>query len=401
MKGTVYINNGKWYYRVKLPGDRTRTLHKLCAPGHDTAMGADRPRELAVQAAWRIWEAHTKRPASTFVQSATVEDVCAAYCEHAKTYYRRQDGTPTSEVTSIPLSLRPLRDLYADTPVTALTHQDMIRVRDTIIGWKTCSRSTVNFYMARIRRMWAWALDEGLIGAQVKAELSQVQPMKPNRTALREPVPVLAVPDDEIERVCAISPDNFADMVRLHRLTGMRPEEVCAMKWEHIDTTATPWIYRPPFFKTQWRGMIRAVLIGPKARAILSKYRDADFDGFPFCPARVIASGTKLANGRNKRRPLVEVAASVPTKRGISCWNTETYTSALRTYCRQANIKPYWTANRLRHSFATQVRREFGIVKAGFLLGHSHGSRITDGYSREAAVDEIVREAGDVIERIG
>jgi len=164
------------------------------------------------------------------------------------------------------------------------------------------------------------------------------------------------------------------------------------MTWANIDTTRTPWIYRPPFFKTQWRGMIRAVLIGPKARAILSKYRDDDFDGFPFSPARLIADGLK--GGRQQ-------AASIPTKRGIKCWITGTYTTAVRVYCGKAKLKDEWTPNRLRHSFATQVRREFGITKAGYLCGHSNGSRITDGYSREAAVDEIVREAGDVIERIG
>lgn len=391
MKGTVYVNNGKWYYSVRLPGKLKREFFKLCAPGHDVAMSADRPRELAVAAAWRIWENANRKPATTFVASAKVEDICAAFVEHAKTYYKRQDGTPTSEQASIPLSLRALLDLYGETPVTALTHADMIRVRDTIISWNTCSRSTVNFYMARIRRMWAWALDEGLIGAQVKAELSQVQPMKPHRTALREPVPVLAAPDDVVDAVCKVAPANFADMVRVHRLTGMRPEEVCAMRWEHIDTSRKPWIYRPPFFKTQWRGMIRAVLIGPKARKILAKYRDNDFDGYPFSPARLIADGFK--GGRAQ-------AASIPTKRGITCWITGTYTIALRTYCVKAKCA-VWTANRLRHSFATQVRREFGIVKAGYLLGHSNGSRITDGYSREAAVDEIVREAGDVIERIG
>ncbi|MBR4604529.1 MAG: hypothetical protein IKO43_06775, partial [Kiritimatiellae bacterium] len=50
----------------------------------------------------------------------------------------------------------------------------------------------------------------------------------------------------------------------------------------NIDTAATPWVYRPPFHKTQWRGMLRAVLIGPRARKILEKYRDGDFDGYPF-----------------------------------------------------------------------------------------------------------------------
>lgn len=392
MKGTVYVNNGKWYYAVKLPGDLKRKAHPLCAPGHDVAMSADRPRELAVAAAWRIWERETKRIPTTVVKSKTVEDICAAFCKHAETYYRRPDGTPTSEQASIPLSLRAIRDMFGDTPVTELTHADMIKVRDKIISWNTCSRSTVNFYMARIRRMWIWALDEGLITAQVKAELTQVQPMKPNRTRLREPVPVLAVPESDIEAVCAVSPDNFADMVRVHRLTGMRPEEVCAMKWEHIDTSREPWVYRPPFFKTQWRGMIRAVLIGPKARALLSKYHDADFDGYPFSPARIIADGFK--GGRNQ-------AASIPTKRGIVCWNTGTYTMALRNYCVKVKIKPAWTANRLRHSFATDIRRQFGITVASYLCGHSNGSRITDGYSREAAVDEIIREGGPAIEKVG
>ena len=60
-----------------------------------------------------------------------------------------------------------------------------------------------------------------------------------------------------------------------------------------------------------------------------------------------------------------------------------------------------WTPNRLRHSFATEVRKKFGIRTAGALLGHSDGSRITDGYSREAAVDELVREYGGVIEKLG
>lgn len=399
MKGTVYVNNGKWYYAVRLPGERKRKARKLCAPGHDVAMSADRPRELAVQAAWRIWEAAVAKPSSLYVKAATVEEIAAAYCEWIKTYYRRADGTPTSEQASIPLSLRAVRDLYGETPVTALTHADMVRTRETIISWGTCSRSTVNFYMARVRRMWEWALDQGLIPAKVKAELCQLQPLKPNRTTLREPVPVLAAPDDDIEAACAIAPENFADMVRVHRLTGMRPEELCAMTFEHIDRSRVPWVYRPPFFKTQWRGMVRAVLIGPKAREIISKYDDGDFGGYPFSPARIIAQGIALANGHH-HQTMTKITANIPTKRGIEHWITGTYTNAVRAYCRKAKVKE-WTANRLRHSFATEIRRKYGIVMAGVLLGHSNGSRITDGYSREAAVDEIVRTAGSVIEEIG
>ena len=399
MQGTVYDNNGKWYYRVRFPGELKRKAHPLCAPGHDVAMSTDRPRELAVQAAWRMWEEHARPLPTTVVKSRTVEEVCAAYCEHAKTYYRRADGTQTSEVKSVPLSLRPLREMFGATPVTALTHADMVSVRDMIASWGTCSRTTVNFYMARIRRMWAWALDEGLVGATVKAELTQVQPLKPNRTKLREPVPVKPVGEDDLGKVLKVAPENFADMLRVHRLTGMRPEEVCAMRWEHIDTSSTPWIYRPPFFKTQWRGQVRAVLIGPKARKILSKYRGDDFGGYPFSPARLIADGFRSPTKGEASRSDPK-RASIPNKRGIACWNTGTYCTAIRAYCNRAKATR-WTPNRLRHSFATQVRREFGIAVAGCLLGHSMGMKITDGYSREAAVDEIVRTGRAAIESIG
>lgn len=389
MKGTIYNNNGKWYYAVRLPGEKKRKAYPLKAAGHDVALSADRPRELAIQAAWRIWENASKRKPTTTVEQKTVESICAAYCEHAQTYYRRADGEQTSEVHLARLALRVLRDIYGSQSPAALTHADMLHVREVMASDGTLSRTTVNAYMARMRRMWTWALDAAMISATVKAELTQVQPLKPNRTQLREPVPVMPVSDADIEKTKAAMPENVADMVAVHRLTGMRPEEVCAMRWQFIDTTATPWVYRPPFHKTQWRGMIRAVLIGPRARKILKKYRDGNFDGYPFAPARVIANP-----------PPKGIHAHLPVKRGTACWNTGTYTFAVRSACVNANVDE-WTPNRLRHSFATDIRKKHGIRMAGALLGHSDGSRITDGYSREAAVDELVRECGAVIEAEG
>ena len=389
MKGTIYNNNGKWYYAVRLPGEKKRKAYPLKAAGHDVALSADRPRELAIQAAWRIWENASKRKPTTTVEQKTVESICAAYCEHAQTYYRRADGEQTSEVHLARLALRVLRDIYGSQSPAALTHADMLHVREVMASDGTLSRTTVNAYMARMRRMWTWALDAAMISATVKAELTQVQPLKPNRTQLREPVPVMPVSDADIEKTKAAMPENVADMVAVHRLTGMRPEEVCAMRWQFIDTTATPWVYRPPFHKTQWRGMIRAVLIGLRARKILKKYRDGNFDGCPFAPARVIANP-----------PPKGIHAHLPVKRGTACWNTGTYTFAVRSACVNAKVDE-WTPNRLRHSFATDIRKKHGIRMAGALLGHSDGSRITDGYSREAAVDELVRECGAVIEAEG
>ena len=57
-RGSVYDNNGYWYYDVRLPGDKKRKKYPLCAPGSDKAMRSDRPKEFAVEAAHRFWESN-------------------------------------------------------------------------------------------------------------------------------------------------------------------------------------------------------------------------------------------------------------------------------------------------------------------------------------------------------
>src|SRR5207244_378183 len=46
----------------------------------------------------------------------TVSELVLAFWPHVETHYRRPDGTPTGEVNDYKLSLRPLRELYGQTP---------------------------------------------------------------------------------------------------------------------------------------------------------------------------------------------------------------------------------------------------------------------------------------------
>jgi hypothetical protein len=62
------------------------------------------------------------------------------------------------------------------------------------------------------------------------------------------------------------------------------------MRWADIDTTQTPWVYHVPVAanKNEWRGEFgqsRVVCIGPKARAILERHRDAEY---PFSLAAAV-----------------------------------------------------------------------------------------------------------------
>lgn len=389
MKGSIYVNNGYWWYAVRLPGEKVRKARKLCAPGSETALHADRSRDMAIAAARRIWESSTRRVPTTVLKSDTVDELCGGWIAWCETYYRRKDGSQTGEAWGCQNSVRVLREMYGRRPAAELQHSDMLAVRDALVR-TGIARVTVNRYMERIKRLWRWALDEGRLTAAQKAELSQVQNLKAFRSEAHETEPVRPVDDSVVAATCEVMARNTADMVRVQRLTGMRPGEICGMAWPLVDTSAEPWVYRPEHHKTEWKGKIRAVLIGPKARAILEKYRAWTH---PFSPRA--AFDVETARGVEGRRGV----RGIPDKL-TETWETARYACTVRDAARRAGVRP-WSPNQLRHAFATEVRRRYGILPAAMLMGHSGGLKVTQGYSREAAVDELVLNCRGVIEEIG
>jgi len=49
-------------------------------------------------------------------EQVTIIEVMAAFVEHAREYYRRPDGTPTTEFDNYCQAFRPLKKLYGTTP---------------------------------------------------------------------------------------------------------------------------------------------------------------------------------------------------------------------------------------------------------------------------------------------
>ena len=401
--GSVWNNHGLWYYSVKLPGEKTRRNVPLKAPNSNHTLRADRPRKMAEQAAARYWEEHTRQAARREQAGATVANLCAAWAAHCREYYRGPDGKPTSTAINAIADVRMFRDLFGNAAMTELTHADMLQLRDALIR-SGVSRTTVNARLWRIKFMIGWALDEALIPATVKAELTQVKSVKRGRTAAPERAPVRPVDDATIAATLEHMMPNTADMVRVQRLTGMRPCELCALKWSLIDTSRTPWVYHvpPEANKNSWRGEFgqpRVVLIGPKARAILERHKDGG--DVPFSPVRAMAEYLEARRaarvtpvyGKRKNAPRVPRELSEQ-------WTTDAYTKTIHAACVRAGIKP-WGANRLRHAFGTDVRRAFGLEVARAVLGHTKGGCITDVYTFDAIEEEMVRTASPAVEALG
>jgi integrase len=390
-RGSVYDNNGYWYVDVKLPGEEKRKKHPLCAPGSDKAMRSDRPKEMAIEAAHRLWENAT-RQYRVSPSSRTVDDICTAYLQNAETYYRGG-----SEVSTVTCAIRPFREMFGDRHIAELVHTDMVGVRDAMIR-QGLSRNTINRYMRIIaNRLLPWALDEGLIRANVKAELSQVQPLKRGRSAAHETPPIRPVNDVIINATIEHMMPNTADMVRVHRLTGMRPEELCAMRWVDIDQSMSPWLYRPQHHKNEWRNLPRVILIGPRAREILLRHQGGEY---PFSPISAVAErmAELRANATSPSRYDRKDPHAVRVPRNH--WDTCSYTKTIHAACDRAGIDR-WGANRLRHAFATEVRRKFGLEACRAVLGHSMGAAVTDRYSFEALEDECIEKAAPAVEALG
>ena len=390
-RGTVELRDGQWTYVVRLPGAPQAGEYPLAE--NEEPLGADLPRERALSAAVRMWKKATRQdlPAPGTI---TVDALCDAYMRHAAIYYRH--GTKGEAATCLS-ALKTWRELHGARPVAELVHTDMLAVRDALIR-RGLSRVTVNRYMGIVaHRVLPWACDEGLVRPAVAVELSHVQPLKAYRSVAHETAPVRPVDDAIVEATVAHMMPSTADMVRVHRLTGMRPEEVCELRWRDIDMSVTPWVYRPVRHKNEWRGHPRAVCIGPRARAILERHRGAEY---PFSPVAAVAewNAAKRAAATSPARYCRARADAVRVPRDH--WDTCSYTKTIKAACRRAHIAP-WGANRLRHAFATDVRRRFGLEATRAVLGHSMGARITDRYSFEAAEDEIIRAASEAVEALG
>ena len=402
--GTVYDNNGYWYVSIRLPGEQRRHNRPLKAPGAIHAMRSDRPVEMAREAACRLWEEAVRSTRRTS-EYRTVREVCDWFVKYSAEYYRGG-----GEANTCALAARYFADVHGSRQIGELVHTDMLAVRDAMLRSDRLCRQTVNRYMQVLsRRMMPWALDAGFIRAATKVELSQVQPLKRGRSTARECAPIREASDAAVEATCAELTPHVAAMVRVHRLTGMRPGELCAMRREDIDRTSTPWVYRPPRHKNDWRGewgQPRAICIGPRAREILSGLWGDALTGHLFSPLRSMAEwlAAKRAARTSPFYPCRDEAYSRakpnPARKPGESFDPCSYNQAVERACEKAGVEK-WSPNQLRHSFATEVRRKFGLEACRAVLGHSMGAAVTDRYSYAAIEDEIIAKARDAVESIG
>jgi integrase len=357
------------------------------------------------------WETAGRRlppkPAAPQQSGLTINELLLAYYRFAESYYVK-DGKPTSEVAAIRAALRFVKRLYGHTPVAEFSprclkavrqamieHPITVRVKVKTVDPETgeerveerekvlrngLARKCVNKQIGRIKRLFAWGVEEELVPVAVHQALPCVPGLKKDKGSAREKPRVKPVPEAFVEAVLPLVPPTVRTMIEVQRLCGGRPQDIVGMRAIDIDMTGPVWEYRPRRYKTEHHNddnspdRERVVFLGPKAQALIKPYLTLNVTDYLFSPAR-----SEQARGaeRRERRRTPMTASQAGRKPAANRrappgdhYDVGSYRKAIRRACLKANV-PVWFPLQLRHSRGTEIRKRFGLEASQAVLGHT------------------------------
>jgi len=341
----------------------------------------------------------------------TVTEVCAAYWDFAQGYYCK-NGVPSGWLAHIRLMLRKLRETYGSTPAADFGPLKLKAIRQTLVD-AGHSRPYINKLVPIIPRMFKWAASEEIVPGEVYQALRTVEGLRKDRTTAHETKPVMPVEEAVVEATLPHLPPIVADMVRFQRLTGARPGEVCQLRPCDVDRSGDVWTYRPEHHKTEHHGRERIVYVGPQAQNVIRPYLLRDAQDCCFSPAE--SEAQRHIEQRERRRTPVQPSQrdrrkARPKQAPKTAYTKDSYRRAVARAIEKANaerrkeaenmgIEPLllsrWHPNQLRHSAATEIRRQFGLEAAQVLLGHAKAD-VTQIYAERDSrlAVEVARKIG-------
>jgi integrase len=258
-------------------------------------------------------------------------------------------------------------------------------------------RGVVNQRIGRIKRVFRWAVENELVAASVYQALAAVSGLQRGRSAARDTEPIKAVAVHLVEQTLPHLSPVVADMLRLQLATGARSGEICLMRGCDLDASGATWLYRPLNHKTAHRGFGRVIPLGPTAQAIVRRHLKTDLQAYLFSPresVRLIREH-KRQERRTPAQPSQQCRAKArPKKAPGERYRPQAIAHAVRVACEKHGLQR-WHPHQLRHTKATEIRREFGLDAARALLGQ-HAPQVTELYAEldVGKAVEVARKLG-------
>ena len=376
LPGSIYLNGSRYWWRVTLPGSTKVSQFPLKLKG---SMFATKDRKTAEIVAADIWQNHLRKQTAQN-WDGKLATMVLLYNRRNESYYL----PPSNEAKEIQNSINPLAQYFPDKKADDFTPLDLKQYREYIIasGKYDLCRKMINRRIGIITRMFKWAVSECLISIHTYTALTTVEGLRKGRTTVREGRTVKPAKIEAVKAVMAVTAPVVSDMIQLQLLSGMRPGELVRMRPGDIEKYEAVWIYRPVTHKTAWHGHTRAIPLGPIAQAVLAKYLIRPPDDYCFKPAESDAQAMQRKHEARKtplncgNRPGTN---SKGTKHYNDRFNTNSYRRHITRACQKAGVEP-WFPHQLRHTAATDIRREFGLDAARAVLGHK-SVVMTDEYA--------------------
>jgi integrase len=217
----------------------------------------------------------------------------------------------------------------------------------------------VNDHTRRIVSMFTWGVSEELVKPQTEAALKAIKPLPEGYPGTFDHPEREDVPDDIIIRTLPFMPPTIQAMVKVQRLTGMRPSEIFNMKVGEIDQKIDPelWLYRLSTHKTQKKTKRKKIVpLSKLEQELIAPY---------------------LANKQPEAAVFSPSAIKLSSRKEF--YNKDSYRNAVLNAINRANKTlpvnekiPHWTPYQLRHSASSAMEvEEDGSDKAQALLGHT------------------------------
>jgi integrase len=197
--------------------------------------------------------------------------------------------------------------------------------------------------------------------------------LKRGRSKAKEPKGVSAVPVEDVQKTLPFLPRPIAALVQIQLLTGCRTEEVLSIRACELLPGVPNWEYRPGWHKNAWREQQPAILIGPRAQAILHEFLRPETQEYVFSPRHVVRWHHARRSQKWKSRPTPSELARrriEPGRDHGQRYSRRSYRQAIVRACLKAGIQA-WTPSQLRHIAATLIRARFGLEAAQTVLGHA------------------------------
>lgn len=327
----------------------------------------------AVVAQWKAGAAvappKSKRQRREAVEDPSITEVILAYWEHADARYKVR-GTRGK----ILRALEHLRTLYGPSVAAEFGAPELEAYQEHLIG-QQLARTTICSYVAVVRAMFKFAVRKRLVPASVLHDLSAAEGLRVGQSGAKEPEPVGPVPEAHVAKTLTHARPIIRDLIEVQLLCGMRPGELVRMTSGEIDTSGKIWIYSPSKHKLTHKRKLRQIPIGPRAQKIVKRYLRKELDRPLFSPAA--AEEQRNAERRAARTSAPSVNKSRDAQRRKQTrkrppsdrYTVRSLNKAIERAAKRAGV-PHWTANQLRHSRATLIRKLYGIEAASAVLGH-------------------------------